>query len=458
MSSPLIISISGVRGIVGESLTPDIATQMSGAFGHHAPPGPILIAEDGRTSGALFHQAASAGLCGVGRDVIDIGISPTPTTEYAVIARKAAGAVILTASHNPIGWNGLKFLGPDGMFVRANELEHLVSTWKTGVLWASAQNVTRPTLWYDSARAHVDGVAAMSVIDIDRIRRRGLSVVVDTICGAACNVAPLLLERLGCKGIYLNGSPTGIFPRSPEPVGDNLGELADVVKKTGADFGCAFDPDGDRLALVADGGRLVSEEITLALAVKQVRLKQPGGPVVINLSTSRMVEDLGIQMGFDVHRSAVGEINVADEMARVGANLGGEGNGGVMLEELHVGRDGFVALALVLDMLADSGTTLSKEINDLPQYSMHKQKISHPDLISDAALDATAGLFADGDRDKRDGVRVEWNDRWVQVRASNTEPIVRVFAEAPTASVARSLVDQVTSHIGTALGLPLSVS
>ena len=442
----LMISISGIRGIVGESLTPEVALGMAAAFADVAPPGPILVASDGRTSGSVLRSACLAGLGAAGRVAVDLGVVTTPTTEVAVALRKAAGAIIVTASHNPAEWNGLKFLDPNGVFIRQKTLDRLVARWREGKpSWCAWDRTEATASWEGASEAHVERILALDVMDPERCRRARIPVVLDTICASGGGIAPALLDALGSPVTHVNAQITGRFPRMPEPVPEHISPVGETVRKAGAAAGLVLDPDGDRLALLDEHGTAIGEEYTLALAVYAIRRKKRGGPVVVNVSTSRMVDDLARMLDFPVYRTPVGEINVVEGMLARGADLGGEGNGGVIYGGLHLGRDGILGIALIVNLLAEEGCGLSDLVKRLPRYVISKQKATIPPgrraevLAGVEALAPTMGAEVD----RCDGVKLVWPDRWLHVRPSNTEPVVRIIAEAPTEQDALCLCQRV---------------
>lgn len=441
----LMVSVSGVRGRVGEALTPEVMAKFAAGFGAWARQkgggerASIVVGRDSRVSGPMFQPVVMAALQSVGCDVIDVGMAPTPTIQLAVEHHHAAGGLAITASHNPIEWNALKFIGPSGLFLdgaEAVEMRAVVegtirrAQWdEIGVIGNDADAVTR----------HIDQVLALPFIDVDGIRRRGFHVALDCVRGAGGAFMPELLRRLGCRVSAINLETDGRFPRSPEPVAENLGELEGLVRITGAQIGFAVDPDVDRLALVSDEGRAIGEDYTLALAAKVV-LRNREGPVVTNLSTSRIVDDIAREQNREVIRAPVGEVNVATRMRSENAPVGGEGNGGVILTEMHLGRDAPVGAALILQLLLEEGKPLSAIVASYPRYFIVKDKLPRPSAPLDAVYASLTQAFPDADADRQDGLRLSWKDRWVHVRPSGTEPIVRVIAEAPTRGEAELLV------------------
>ena len=440
-----MISVSGIRGRVGFGLTPEVAARYAAAFGAWAigrgGSRAVVLGRDSRVTGPLFHAVTKAALQSVGADVIDIGLTTTPTLQLAVEHHHAAGGLGITASHNPIEWNALKFIGPDGLFLSAAQGAEMRALVAAGVPYATWDRLG--TVQEDPAaiERHLDQVLALPFIDVPGIRARRFRVAFDACRGAGGAVIPRLLERLGCEVHGIELEPDGRFPRPPEPVADHLGDLEALVRQTGAAIGFATDPDVDRLALVADGGRAIGEDYTLALAALLV-LRHRHGPVVTNLSTSRVVDDMAAVHGAQVQRAPVGEVNVALAMRAAGAVIGGEGNGGVILPELHLGRDAPLGVALLLQLLHEEGEPLSAIVARFPRYAILKDKLARPDQPLDAVYAALTAAFPDAVADTQDGLRLGWADRWIHVRPSGTEPIVRVIAEAPTAPEAQALVDQ----------------
>jgi len=440
----LMVSVSGVRGRVGEALTPEVVGKFAAGFGHWAlarkpDSRTIVLGRDSRVSGPMFRHAVIAALESVGVTIIDIGIVPTPTIQLAVEHHHAAGGLGITASHNPIEWNALKFIGSSGLFLdgdESREMRAAVESDYARATWDKLGVVERD----DAAiQRHIDAIMALPFIDVAGIRARKFKVALDCVRGAGGLFMPILLERFGCVVTSINMEVDGRFPRPPEPVAENLGELEALVKKSGAAVGFAVDPDVDRLALVSDEGKAIGEDYTLALAASVV-LGHRDGPVVTNLSTSRIVDDVAERAGRRVVRAPVGEVNVATRMRSEGAAIGGEGNGGVILTEMHLGRDAPVGVALILQLLHQENRSLSAIVDSYPRYAIVKDKLARPDAPLDSVYASLRSAFPDADVDTQDGMRLSWSDRWVHVRPSGTEPIVRVIAEAPTVERARALI------------------
>ena len=440
----LMVSVSGVRGRVGEALTPEIIAQFAAGFGAWARAraggkAQIVVGRDSRVSGPMFQPVVHAARQSVGCDVLDIGMVPTPTVQLAVEHHQAAGGLAITASHNPIEWNALKFIGPSGLFLDAAEAAEMRKVVEGKIPRATWDKLGVVSKDQDAARDHIEKILALPFLNVEGIRKRGFKVGLDCVRGAGGVFMPVLLELLGCKLATINMEPDGRFPRPPEPTAENLGELQKLVEDSHCDIGMAVDPDVDRLALVSEEGLAIGEDYTLALAAKVV-LRHRKGVVVTNLSTSRIVDDIAREAGSRVIRAAVGEVNVATRMRAEGAPIGGEGNGGVILPELHLGRDAPVGAALILQLLLEEGKPLSKIVASYPRYVIVKDKLARPTAPLDTVYEALKRAFPDAEVDTQDGLRLTWPDRWVHIRPSGTEPIVRVIAEAPSAEAAEQLV------------------
>jgi phosphomannomutase len=447
-----MISVSGIRGRVGYGLDPTVVTRYAAAFGAWAtaknPGRPVVLGRDSRVSGPLFHSIARAALQSVGANVIDLDLTTTPTLQLAVEHHHAAGGLCITASHNPIEWNALKFIGPDGLFLSAQAGAEMRAMLDGEIPYATYDRLGTVTEDDAAIARHIDAVLALPYVDVDAIRARKFRVAFDACRGAGGAIIPQLLERLGCAVTSINTEPDGRFPRPPEPVPENLGDLCTVVRESGADIGIATDPDVDRCALVGDGGVAIGEDYTLAFACRVV-LRQRKGHVVVNLSTSQVVDDAVKAAGQRLIHAPVGEVNVALRMRAEGAVIGGEGNGGVILPELHLGRDAPLAVALALQMLVEEKRSISAIVAAAPRYVIIKDKLPRGSGPLDAAYAALGKAFAGAAANTDDGLRLTWPDRWVHLRPSGTEPIIRVIAEAPTRADAQALVDQGRAALGT---------
>lgn len=446
-ASPLMLGVSGARGIVGRSLTPAVATRFAQAFAawlvqrqHAAPGDAVVVGRDSRPSGEMIESAVVAGLLSMGLRPRLTGIASTPAIAGAVRMCDAAGGLVLTASHNPDPWNGLKPIRGDGSAPPPEDARWIVDAYHANDFdLRDAAGTARLAEPVPAVEWHVASV--LELVQRDAIARRGFRVVFDATCGAGGPEVTLLLEALGVEAIALHAEPTGVFPHTPEPTRANLTELCDVVAREGADLGVALDPDADRLALVDESGRYIGEEYTLALAARH-RLGA-GDVAVANLSTSRMIDDAAADAGATVVRTPVGEANVAQAMRDAGSVLGGEGNGGVIVPELSWVRDSLAGIVLTLEMLATRDQPLGRIVDALPAYVIEKDKRPRPDAYDPDALAKRAGeSFPDAEIDTRDGIRLDWPDAWLSLRASNTEPILRLIAESPTAERSRDLLDQ----------------
>ena len=456
----LMVSVSGFRGRVGESVTPDLFAGLAAAYGSfllaEGDGDHVVVGRDSRTSGPMLERAVVAGLLSVGCRVTELGIVPTPTLMLAVRDTGAAGGLGVTASHNPAEWNALKFAVRGGTFLPPDRMRNYLATLESDspkrVLWNEIDAVER-----DDSRIqrHLDRVLDLPFLDADRIRARRFVVGLDCVNGAGGVIVPTLLERLGCRVRGIGLEPHGRFPRDPEPTAANLGDLGNLVVESGASVGFAVDPDADRLSLVDEMGCPPGEDLTLALAVETVLSRRPG-PVATNLSTSRVVEDAAARHGCALHRAPVGEINVVLAMQNIDAVVGGEGNGGVIVPELHHTRDAVVGVALILQRLADSpGAALSELVAGLPTYAIVKEKLPFPRERLAEVYEALAADLPGASADSGDGLRLEWPERasWLHLRPSGTEPVVRLIAEAPTAEGARMLADEARGVVERQVGI-----
>jgi phosphomannomutase len=435
MNEP-IISVSGLRGIVGQSLTPEIAAAYVSAFLGEAPPGPIVVTRDGRASGPAIARGVFAAIHAAGRIGHDGGVAATPTTGILVHQCGAAGGIQISASHNPAQYNGLKLFGPDGRVLSADVGQRVLARYRLALTPALASGEKESLSIADTVGEHLRRVLA--VVDIERIRARSFRVTLDSNHGAGAVVGRPLLEALGCDVVVLGGEPDGEFAHEPEPTDENLSGVCDQVATAGVDVGFCQDPDADRLAIIDAKGVYLGEEYTLAICVDHV-LRQTPGPIVTNCSTSRMAEVLAADRQAPFFRSAVGEANVVDLMLARGAVLGGEGNGGVIDPRVVLVRDSMTAMALVLDAMASRGESVAELAAAIPRFAMHKLKLAFPTERFPAAMDALARRFADATADRLDGLRLDWPGAWLLIRASNTEPVVRIMAEASEASEAERL-------------------
>ncbi len=444
-----MVSISGIRGIVGETLTPEVVVKYIAAYAEYCNRGPIVIGRDGRITGKMIVNIASSTLLAMGCDVINIGICPTPTVQLAVEKLHAAGGIAVTASHNPIQWNGLKFMASTGLFLNAEENKKF---------WTLAEQTPKYTPWdrngkysvkEDFIDRHIQDILSLPYIDTNTIAKRKFRVVIDCVNAAGGLVIPKLLRFLGCEVIPLNCKVTGIFAHTPEPLPENLTGLAERVAAERADFGIAVDPDVDRVVFVDENGKPIGEEYTVASAIRFALLKekQKGAKVVVNLSTTRAVDDIARQYEATVVRTAVGEINVTTKMHEIGALVGGEGSGGVILPRVHLGRDALVGVGLIVQQLAEFDGTMSAFKASLPQYSITKNKIELGSMNPDAVIETIKKRYASEKINTDDGLKIDFPDYWVHLRKSNTEPIIRIIAEARTSVEAQNVVEKFLKEV-----------
>ena len=450
--APLMKSISGVRGIVGQSLLPETASRYGAAFGSwlkqskNAAHPTVMVGRDSRPSGPMYEAAVVAGLVSVGCRVVKVGILSTPGVAVVLEAEGADGGIVLTASHNPTPWNGIKALRDDGVAPPPDEAMEILRRMdeedfdRVGV--GDLQPVREAEGVIETHLAKIRGAFEAVGLDLGIIRGAGLKAVVDSTHGAGGREAVAMLESLGVAVVPMYIEPTGVFPHVPEPTRENLTELCDVVRREGADVGFAQDPDADRLAVVDGGGRYIGEEFTLVLCA--LPLLKEGDVAVANLSTSRMLDDVAEGLGARVVRSGVGEANVAAVMREHGATVGGEGNGGIMWSRVTQVRESVAGMALVLWLMADRKQRLTEIVDGLPSYAIVKDKLEIEPGTSGPMLDRIRSEFAGEQMDEQDGVRVDWaqEKKWVHVRPSNTEPILRVIAEAESEADAKALVER----------------
>jgi phosphomannomutase len=435
-----MISVSGVRGIVGDSLTPDVVSRFSAAFGTYCRGGTVVIGRDARPSGPMVRDAVLAGLRSAGCSIVDLGIAATPTVQFAVQHHGATGGVAITASHNPIQWNAMKFIGPAGVFLNGVEARRLGRIYEQDRIryarWDGLGTLSEDPRGADH---HVDHI--MKVVDSGAIMERRPAVAIDCCNSAASRILPMLLERLGCEVIKVNCDLDGTFPRGPEPTAENLEGLCESVRSCGADAGFATDPDGDRISIVTDEGVALGEECSVTLATEIV-LRCRQGPVVANVATTKAVEDVARRHGCKYFRAPVGEVNVVEKMKEVAAVIGGEGNGGVINPAVQYARDGPAAMALFLEGISTSDTSMSDLAGGLPEYHMVKVKIPCEPSRTPALLEGVRRHFEAERIDLTDGIRVDRDSSWIYVRKSGTEPIVRVICEARTREEALGLAGE----------------
>ncbi len=447
----IIESISGVRGIIGNGLDPESIVNYAAALGDYlGSKGTVIIGRDSRPSGEAIVRIFSSTLQWMGMDVINIGIVPTPTVQLIVEKNGADAGIAVTASHNPFPWNGIKYIDRTGLFMNGRQVTDILNrkadhkkTFKPSGEFGSYSE------WDTAIDEHIQNILQIPYVDAPSIRKKKFKVVLDAVNGGASTAVPALLRELGCDVIEVNCTPDGYFPHTPEPLPENLTDLMDAVIKHKADLGMAVDPDGDRLAIVDEGGRYLSEEYTLVMAVKTVLSKSTvKNPLVVtNLSTTLAIDKITGQLGGRVLRTAIGEINVSSAMKAENAVVGGEGNGGVILPDSHLGRDSLVGAALILQLMTDENKAISDIFVGFPQYRMSKKKVDISGTDPDTLIDALKKEFPKKEINTEDGLKIMDKDRWVHVRKSNTEPILRIYSEAPILEEAESLCEAMIGKI-----------
>jgi len=447
-----MFTVSGVRGIVGDSMTPEVALNLSTAFGTWLRRGSVVVGRDTRPSGDMLQRAVTAGLTSTGHDVIDVGVTPSPAVAYTVKTSQAVGGVIVSASHNPPEWNALKFLGTEGISVSESDVQAIGDRYTRGAFnyasWTSLGKV------YPRDVTDTYIAALIRNIDVEAVKRSALSVVVDPGNGAGSLVTPYLLREVGCHVTTLNASVDGFFSRPLEPTREALGDLARLVVALKADVGFAHDCDADRLVCVDDKGEVMPEDIGLAVIVDDFLRRSAGGVFVTNVASSLMFEDIAEKHGVKVVRTRVGEAYVAQKMVEVKALIGGEGScGGIIMPQIHAARDGVLAAAKVTEILAKRGVRLSELVLQLPRYHSARGKVACSGVDAERAVKALKERYRGKPLDLTDGVKVHGRGEWVLVRPSGTEPVIRVMAEAKTPGRAQELCDRFLSEVSAILAL-----
>ncbi len=434
----LMISISGIRGIIGDGLDPEVLVKYTSAYADFIGKGTIVIGRDARITGDMVNSIVKGTLLAKGLGVVDIGICPTPTVQYTVKTLKAQGGIAISASHNPNEWNALKLLNSTGQFMTPEENVTMLQLLNQTNKFVSWEKLGKYSLFEEGLSRHVKDSMNLKYINLEQIRKRKFKVVADCVNGAGVYVIPDLLRNFGCEVIELNCDRTGIFPRLPEPIPENLTETMATVIKNKADLGVVVDPDVDRLVLITNEGKPFGEENTITSAINFILSKEKGNAVV-NLSTTRGVDDVAAKYGCKVFRSPVGEANVVKRMKEVNAIIGGEGSGGVILPELHYGRDALVGIALILQQLTEFGGTLAEFKDSLPFYYIAKKKIVLEQANPDDIIIKLLKKYSGANINNEDGLRIDFEDHWVHFRKSNTEPIIRIITEAGNKELAEKL-------------------
>lgn len=446
--STLMVSISGIRGIVGDDLEPDVIVKYTNAFAEFVGNGKVVVGRDARITGEMVNQIVTGTLLAKGLDVIDIGICPTPTVQYTVKTLHAHGGIAISASHNPNEWNALKLLNSTGQFMSPDEHEVMENYLDKTSPYKSWDKIGTRTLYSEGLTDHIKAVLSLPLINPEKIKSKKFRVIADCVNGAGAYCIPDLLRLFGCEVIELNCEKTGIFPRLPEPLPENLTDTMKAVKEHKANFAVVVDPDVDRLVLITDKGEPFSEENTITQAVKFVLSKTPGN-VAINLSTTRAVEDVASALNCKVFRAPVGEANVVKKMKEVEAIIGGEGSGGVIYPALHYGRDALVGVALTLQHLAEENCKLSELKEQLPKYFIAKKKIDLKNISPDKVIEQMIKKYSFENINTEDGLRIDLKDHWVHFRKSNTEPIIRIITESKDEEYSKQLSEKYFNEIKT---------
>ncbi len=435
-------SISGIRGVVGESLTPQVIVDYASAFASLLPEGDIIIGRDSRPTGPFITSLVVAILNSMGRNVVDVGIVPTPTVLFLVGKMKCAGGIVITASHNPIQWNALKLVNSKGRFLSPLEFDQLTRLYeKKQFIYSHYNTIGLSETNYVLPSSHIDTI--LRFVDKELIVSKKFKVALDTVNGAGGTMAVDLLKQLGCEVIELNTEPTGIFAHPPEPTPENLQCLSDGVSASKAHIGFALDPDGDRLVICGSDGVVLSEEYTLALSINHYLHSRGPSDVVINLSTSRLSIDAAEKYGCKVIKVPTGEIHVTEALFKTGSKIGGEGNGGVIIPQVNSCRDALLGMALILESLSKGEDKVEVVASGMKKYTLIKEKVETSVFNMESTLEKLKKKYSDCTYNTEDGLRIDFKDKWVLIRKSNTEPIVRVFAEAVGFEAAQKLLSEI---------------
>ena len=447
MREALKVGVSGVRGVVGGSFSPKLAAEFAQAFGTFVGHGPVVVGRDTRTTGIMVENAVIAGLQSVGCQPILAGVVPTPTVLILTKKYKARGGIAITASHNPAQWNALKFIGDNALFLNELRAEELINIYNEQEFpLVEESEITEVATIDDPMKPHYEAIA--NYIDLEKIKKQKYKVAVDCCNGVgAIHTVSFLRDYLGCEVISVLDTPTGAFEREPEPTPESLTVLCETVKQNQCDIGFAQDPDGDRLAIVDEHGRPLGEDFTLTLGIQQVLNSHESGPVAVNLSSGKTVDYVTEQAGEQVTRTKIGEINVSETMLEIGAVAGGESNGGLIIPAVHPCRDSYVSMAIILEMLADTGKSASALKAAIPEYHIVKKKVKVSSDASLKILRTVRQYYQHGKLNLLDGVHVDFGDSWIHVRRSNTEPVIRIMAEAPTQEKAEQLAQELMTLV-----------
>jgi phosphomannomutase len=450
MNSGLMKSVSGIRGVIGETLTPELTVKVATAFADYTKSGTVVVGRDSRCTGEAIAGILESTLVLCGCNVIDLGIVPTPTVQIMVEEMKADGGIIISASHNSIEWNAFKLVNRDGTFLNSTQIRKFFEMMDDQPEYKKWDRIGKITRIEDAFSVHIAKV--INVVNTVRIRKKRFKVAVDSVNGAGSFITLDLLKNFNCDVVPVHCSITGNFPRGAEPIAENLKELSRVVIDSGADVGFAQDPDADRLAIVDEKGKPIGEEYTVALVTEHL-LSKKKGLVVVNMSTTKAVEDIAFKYDVPFCRSKVGESNVVEEMKRKSARIGGEGNGGVISPEIHMGRDSLAGIGYVLEMMVERSKTVTELVDSLPKYSMIKGKVSFKIEMLDEIYSRLKNDFSKEKMSDIDGIRIDFTTDegfkggWVHLRPSNTEPIFRIIAEGVDSAQAKRIYDHFENYL-----------
>ena len=444
----LIRSISGIRGIIGKNFNDKIAAEYAKSFSSIQGDGPILIGRDTRNQGLEISNAIKSSLTSLGRDIFDCDIAPTPIIQFLAKKLNTCGAIMVTASHNPEEWNGLKFIDSDGCFINKNKNQKLLENFDnnlnyiksdyTGKIWDKREAIT----------LFIESLFNLDFIDINSIKDKNFKVVIDTVNGANFKILPAMLKKLNCDVVEVFCNNSGVFDRNPEPLGENLAILSKKVIEEKADIGLACDPDGDRLSIVDNNGNAIGEENTLVLCADSFYSETNStSPLITNLSSSMCLDFIASKHNIPIFRSAIGEANVIELMKDKQSDFGGEGNGGVILKDVHLGRDSLVASIIILNMLHKENKTLNEIMKTIPTYSMIKEKINIPNIDISTFYNFLSNEYNDAKIDTTDGIKFLWDEKWLHLRNSNTEPVIRIIAESFNPDSAKQLIQDSISKL-----------
>ena len=444
----LIRSISGIRGIIGQNFNDQIAAEYAKSFSSIQSDGPILIGRDTRNQGLEISNAIKSSLTSLGRDIFDCDIATTPIIQFLAKKLNTCGAIMVTASHNPEEWNGLKFIDSDGCFINENKNQKLLENFDKNLNYPKSDYTGKIFDKREAISLFIESLFDLDFIDINSIKDRNFKVVIDTVNGANFSILPTILKKLNCDVVEVFCNNSGVFDRNPEPIAENLNILSKKVIEEKADIGFACDPDGDRLSIVDNKGNAIGEENTLVLCADSFYEEtNSNSPLITNLSSSMCLDFIASKHNREIFRSAIGEANVIELMKQKQSDFGGEGNGGVILKDIHLGRDSLVASIIILNMLQKKNKTLDQIMKNIPDFFMIKEKVDIPNIDISAFYNYLSNAYGDIDIDTADGIKFLWKDKWLHLRSSNTEPVIRIIAESSNPNTSKELIKDSISKL-----------